>query len=195
MIGAFQFGFQEGVDTGVGLTRSTRSKLGAAKGRKGSLGENLAGQADAGAHFLPVIGMCHVIELHPRQVFGGGAAQFHPAPAFRPLGADMDLKAVAAGHRLAVIGYRQRQKVKLDVGVDDPGAATDMATGFEMVGCPQPLARQQPPRAKQGFSDRTHVRIKRDRLTAFHLQIDLHVIHQIAADLPAICDHRDPMPG
>ena len=155
--------------------------LAAAIGVEGGLGEDLAGQADAGAHLGPVVGMAHIVEEDQRLVARVGGAQADPAAALRAHRADMRLEAVLGGQRTAVIGHGEREEVVLDVGVADAGAGADEAAALEMVGGTQPLLEEEPAQADQGLGPGVHRAVERDRLAAGDLEVEFQMVLQVLA--------------
>ncbi len=153
------------------------------------LRKDFTGQPDASAELQPVVLMRHVIEAHTRQAFRPTVPQSHPAPAFGPLGTHMDLVAVATRQRFAVIGNGQRQKMELNVGIDNARAASNMTATFKMVGGTQTAMGEQPFGANLGFAKQSNVLIQANRLRAFLLDVQLQMIHQVFTNTRAVLQH------
>ncbi len=103
----------------------------------------------------------------------------------------MRLETMPVRHRAAVIGDGERQEMELNVGIGDAGAAADETAALEMVGRAKPVLAQQPARADRELRQRVHRGIERDRLGAFHLEIEFEMVLQIFADPGQIMDHID----
>ena len=154
--------------------------------------EDLAGQAHAGAHLDPVLGMAHIVELNPRRLGRIGRPQAHGAAALRPHRPDMRLEAVLAGQRRAVIGDRHRQEMELNVGVANAGARADEAARLEMVGGAEAAPAHQPLGADERAPDEARVRKERDRLPGGDLKGEFEMVLQVLADAGPVGDHVDP---
>ena len=150
-------------DLGAGLD------LAAAIGVEGRLGEDLAGQPDAGAHLGPVVGVAHVVEADRAACSRGSArAQPHPAAALRAHRPDMGLEAVLASPGRC--RHRTRRAAGNGTGCRDSaiaGAAADEAAGLEMVGRAEPVAchssQRRPDHRPRQQADRGE---QRDRLAS-----------------------------
>ena len=97
------------------------------------------------------------------------------------------------GHALAVITDRQWEKMVLDIRVANARAAADKAAAFEVIGRAQTVAAQQPARADQALGQPAHVRIKRNRLRAGHLEVEFEMILKIATHAGPIGDDVDAL--
>ena len=191
MIGAFNLLADEGIDSVIVTGILARCPFGADIGGEGGLGEDFPREADAGAELQPIVGMGHIVEADTRQAGGVGIAQADPAAALRALGADMNLKAVARGERFAVIGNSERQEMILDIGVDNAGAAADMAAAFEMVGRAEAVAGEEPLQTNLRLAPEALRGEQGDGLAAGHLHVEFEMIHQVLADAGGIVQDGD----
>ena len=100
----------EGVDLRIGLNCASRLDFRPGVFQHGGLLEQFAGEADAGAELLPVIGMGHVIEQNFWRRLGVATPHADVAPRLAAHGANVNLEAVAAEGKLAVIADGGGQK-------------------------------------------------------------------------------------
>src|SRR6516225_6185489 len=94
MIGALATAADMRIDLGIALDRGARRELDPAIGIEGLLGEDLAGEADGGAHLPPVGLGLHVVEQDLGMLARILRAQLHVAAAGRPHRPDMSLEAM-----------------------------------------------------------------------------------------------------
>jgi hypothetical protein len=129
---------------------------------QGRLVDDLAGQADAAAEFLPVFFVGHVVEVQLRRLLRVGGYGLDRTARLGPHRADMNLEAVSAGGRLAVVGNGARQEMILDVRVLDAGARADETGAFEMVGCAKAGLEQQPLQPDQALRQPVELAVERN---------------------------------
>src|SRR6185295_855940 len=108
-----------------------------------------------------------------------GRREPHPTAALRAQWPRVRLESVLLRERGSVVGHRERQEMKLDVGVGHAHAASDEAAGLEMIGCAEPVLEEEPSRADDRPGKEAHRRIERDWLGAGDLEIELEVILQV----------------
>lgn len=94
MVGAFGVVTNERVDVAVGGNPIARLDFNPAEGREGRLSKNLAGQADAGTEFVPVVRMRHIVEAYDRRLQGIGRTDPDMTPRLRTHGTNMHLETV-----------------------------------------------------------------------------------------------------
>src|SRR5215471_341419 len=104
MIGALALGPDMGIDLGIARNPRPRRELRPAIGIEGLLGEDLAGEADGGAHLDAIAFGLHVVEQDLRRLARILGAQLDMAPAGRTHGPDMGLEAMPLLLLAAVIG-------------------------------------------------------------------------------------------
>src|SRR5690625_186422 len=192
VIGAFRLLADEGVDLCVALDARSGRQLGSAVGVEGLLGEDLAGQTDGFAHFLPVVLGPHIVEEDGRRLARVARADVHVASGSWAHGAYMSLKTVAFYRVAAVIVHRDRQEVVLQVRVLDAGAAADEAARLEVAGGAWTLFEEQPSCADPRLVPRLSCRIDADRLCAGMLHVDFQVILEVLAYPRQLVHHFDP---
>src|SRR4029077_10310866 len=178
-----------------GHHRRSRLQLAAPIAIESRLREDLARQAHAGAHLLPVLGSGHVVEADPGLVERLGGSQAHPPLAARAHWPRVRLKAVLARECRAVIIHRQRQEMKLDVRVAHPGAAADEAAGLEVIAGAEAVLGEEPARADERAAHDRYLRIKRDGLAAGDLEVELQMILQVLAHTRQFAHHADAVGG
>ena len=105
MIGALGVLADESVNLVVGLNVRTRLNLVFDEGSERRLLENLARQTHAGAKFLPIVGVGHVIERDLGWIGRITRSQTDPPARFRSHRAGMGLKPVALSGGLTVIAH------------------------------------------------------------------------------------------
>src|SRR5262245_28688686 len=105
----------ETIDTGIALHLVSGLDLAPLIWPQGLLFENLAGEADRGAEFGPVIGMRHVVESDGRRLFRIGGFRPDETSRLRAHRADMDLEGMTGGDGLAVIANGDRQEVIFNI--------------------------------------------------------------------------------
>src|ERR1017187_6199306 len=127
-------GGDEGVDLLIALYRGAGLQFLAAIAVEGALRKYFTRQAHTGAHFKPVVGVAHVVELDSRRLARIGRGQPHPAPALRAHRAHVCLEAVLRRLVRAVVADGHGQKVILDVRILKPGATADKTAGFKVIG-------------------------------------------------------------
>src|SRR3974377_530287 len=69
--------------------------------------------------------------------------------------------------------------MKLAVRGTHPRTTADEATGLEGIARPETVLHQQPARADERAARQRNVTVERHRLTARHLEIELHVILEV----------------
>jgi hypothetical protein len=180
MVGAFRPGADEGIDGRVAGDVGARLDLAAPVGVERGPGQDLPGEADAGPHLLPVVGVAHVVEDDARAFGGVGRTQTDETAALRAHRPDVGLVAMLGGKLAAVIGHGQRQEMILDVGKTDAGTAANETAGLEMVGGAEAVAAQQPARPDQAAREQTHRRVERNRPAGGDLEIELEMVLQPA---------------
>ena len=115
------------LDVGTGLDFAFHKRL------KSLLGENLAGQADAIAEFLPVAILRHIVKDNLGSIRRIARPQRNSPAREGPHRTDMGLKPVPFRRSLAVIAHRNRQKVILDIRILDPRLGSNKGGGFKLV--------------------------------------------------------------
>ncbi|MNN79050.1 hypothetical protein D3C81_1956590 [compost metagenome] len=85
------------------------------------------------------------------------------------------------GECLPVIGDGQRQEVKLDVGINDARPAANMTAALEVVGRTRPAPGSEPLDTDLGLAQKALGGKQANRLGALHLEVELHMIHQVFA--------------
>ena len=162
------------LDLGAGL------QLAAAEAVERRLGEDLAGEPDAGAHLLAVALLGQIVGLDQRMLARIGRAQLQPAPAGRPHRPDMALVGVHPALGAAVVLDQRRQEMELDVGMPDPGPRADEAASLEMRARGEAVMEQEPAQADPDHVVRPHRVQQGDGLAALDLEIEFQVILQVA---------------
>ncbi len=191
MVGALGVLADEIVELVVALHLAAGRNLAAAIGIEGGLPENLARQPDAVAEVAPVVRMRHVVEADFRLRPRVGRAQRDRAARLRAHRPDMRLEAVRLGRGLAVVAHGGRDEMILDVGVVDAGRRAHEGCRLEMVGGAEAGLEEQPFGADQRLGERVEDRIERDRLERFLLDVEFHMVLQIAPDAGAVGDDLD----
>ena len=105
----------------------------------------------------------------------------------------MRLKTMAGGQPLAIIRDRQRQKMKLDIGVFDSSPATDKPAAFKMIARPQTILARKPAQPDSQLGQRPHGGIQRDGLCAGNLKIELQMILKVFANTLPVHQHVNPV--
>ena len=191
MVGALHLLADEGVELVVGLHAGARLDLVAGIGREGGLGEDLAGEPDAAAEVAPVLLVGHVVEADRRRLGRVGALQPDRAARGRAHRADMRLEAVApappsgrrSGPRAAGNG----------TGCPDTrrrAAERTKAAALELVRGAEPDLGEQPLQADPRHRRVVVLAVERDRLQALHLDVELEMVLQVAADPRPVGDDR-----
>ena len=151
VIGAFAMLADEGVDLRIGLHIASGLYFTPGVFLHGGLLEQFAGEADAGAELLPVIGMGHVIEQNFGRRLGVAIAHMDMAARLAAHGPHVNLEAVALEGHLAVIAHGGGQEVVFDVGIFNAGLRADEAAGFKVIGGSQAGLERQPFQADHGL--------------------------------------------
>src|SRR6185312_16701269 len=103
----------------------------------------------------------------------------------------MRLIAVTGSRRRPVVAHRNRQKVVLQVGMENARLAADKAARLEMVRAAEALAGQDPFDADLQLGERVRRAVKRDRLLAGILHVSLDVVLQVLTDARQVLDDGD----
>src|SRR5437868_4585038 len=103
----------------------------------------------------------------------------------------MDLIAMSAGRRLAVVADGGGKKMELQVGIFDAGAGADEAAGFEMVGGAEAALEEQPLSTDQRLGEKAHLAIEGDRLPAGDLHENFEMIVQVLPHPRQMVEGRD----
>ena len=125
VVGALDVVAHEGVDRLVADAVCARLDLAAAIGVEGALREDLAGQAHAGAHLDPVLGMAHVVELDPRRFGRIGRLQAHGARGF----STASVRHAPGSRARAPASSRHRRRPSAGNGTECRGSGRRRASG------------------------------------------------------------------
>src|SRR5690606_9545807 len=134
----------KGVQLGVTLAMCARTEFAAAIGIERRLVDDLAGDTDGIAKFLPVLSGAHVVEQDARVLAWIFRGEPYAAATGRAHGADVGLEAVFLHRVAAVVVDRHRQEVELDVRPFEVGTGADETACLEVIAGSDAIAGEQP---------------------------------------------------
>ncbi len=94
----------------------------------------------------------------------------------------MGLKPVLARQTRAVVAHRERQEMKLDVGMRHSRLRADEAARLEMIGRAVAVVAHQPVQPDERAGEQPGLAVERDRLLRGDLEIEFEMVLQILAD-------------
>ena len=176
-------------DLGVALHRRSRGNLATVERVKRGLVENVARGVDGFHPLAPILRGGQVVEAQRGMDRGIDAAQLDRAARVRVHGADVDLVAVAAGGRRAVVADGHGQEVEHEIGIGHFVIAANETARLEVVGRGRALVQEKPLEADPRLVVPAQRGEDRDRLGAGVLDVDLQMILHILAHAGQVLDH------